>query len=147
MPEIKVQIGGRPFALVCDPGEEASLKLAAEMLDTEARTLQDAIGRVPESRMLLMAGLMLADRTKQVELESRTVAEQVKNLQDRLRLAEENATSLQAKLTTALDKANVPATPAPVPESDLFATDDSAAMDLLAKTAQRLETLAQNLKE
>ena len=28
MPEIVLEIGGRSFALACDPGEEASLKVA-----------------------------------------------------------------------------------------------------------------------
>ncbi len=37
------------------------------MLDTEAQTLSTQIGRMPESRMLLMAGLLLADKTAALE--------------------------------------------------------------------------------
>ncbi len=62
MPEIVVKIGGRDYSVACEPGEEKQLQKAAALLDTEATALQDAIGRVAEPRMLLMAGLMLADR-------------------------------------------------------------------------------------
>jgi len=37
------------------------------MLDVEASALVEQVGRLPESRMLLMAGLMLADRTGELE--------------------------------------------------------------------------------
>ena len=67
MPEIKIHIGGREFDVVCKKGEEPFLESAAAMLDAEAQALSDAMGRIPESRMLLMAGLMLADKTASLE--------------------------------------------------------------------------------
>ena len=45
----------------------AFLLAAAKMLDDEAGPLQAKVGRLPEVRMLLMAGLMLADRTATLE--------------------------------------------------------------------------------
>ncbi len=39
------------------------MQSAAKMLDDEAQALAAQIGRLPETRMLLMAGLMLADKT------------------------------------------------------------------------------------
>lgn len=67
MPEIKISIGGREFDVACQEGEESYLHSAAKMLDDEAQVLADAVGRMPEARMLLMAGLMLADKTASVE--------------------------------------------------------------------------------
>ncbi len=63
MPEVRISVGGRDFDVACQEGEEHFLQSAAEMLDAEASVLVDQIGRLPESRMLLMAGLMLADKT------------------------------------------------------------------------------------
>ena len=71
MPEVDIHIGGRTFQVACQEGEEHFLQSAAKLLDTEAQTLADAIGRVPETRMLLMAGLMLADKTAGLEEELR----------------------------------------------------------------------------
>lgn len=67
MPEVKIEIGGRTFDVACQEGEEAYLHAAARMLDDEAQVLSDQVGRMPEARMLLMAGLLLADKTASVE--------------------------------------------------------------------------------
>ncbi|MEQ6247785.1 cell division protein ZapA [Sulfitobacter sp. HNIBRBA3233] len=67
MPEVKISIGGRHFDVACQEGEESYLHAAAKMLDDEAQVLNDQVGRMPEARMLLMAGLMLADKTASVE--------------------------------------------------------------------------------
>ena len=83
MPEVKIEIGGREFNVACQDGEEQFLRDAAAMLDREARGLVSQIGRMPEARMLLMAGLMLADRTAAAEQKA-TAAEEKLVRQDRL---------------------------------------------------------------
>lgn len=67
MPEIRITIGGRPFEVACQEGEESYLHAAAKMLDEEARVLSEQVGRMPEARMLLMAGLLLADKAAGIE--------------------------------------------------------------------------------
>ena len=67
MADITIAIGGREFEVACKDGEEHFLHSAASMLDVEASALNDALGRMPETRMLLMAGLMLADKTASLE--------------------------------------------------------------------------------
>lgn len=57
------------------------------MLDAEAAHLSAQIGRMPESRMLLMAGLMLADRTA--------------GLEDQVRENELELTGLRAQIAEA----------------------------------------------
>ena len=61
MPEVEIEIGGRRFEVACQPGEEDYLISAATALDKEASSIGDQLGRLSEARMLLMAGLMLAD--------------------------------------------------------------------------------------
>jgi len=81
MPEVNIEIGGRSFEVACQEGEEKYLQSAARLLDGEASVLTDQIGRMPEARMLLMAGLMLADKTA--------------GLEDRLERAEQELASLK----------------------------------------------------
>lgn len=71
MPDLEITIGDRKFFVSCRPGEEHFLNAAAKLLDDEATPLQAQMGRLPEARMLLMAGLMLADRTASLEDELR----------------------------------------------------------------------------
>lgn len=87
MPEVDIHIGGRVFQVACQEGEQHFLQSAAALLDNEAQALAEALGRVPEARMLLMAGLMLADKAAGLEEELRA-AEQ--------RLAEPKSTPVLA---------------------------------------------------
>ena len=83
MPELDVTIAGRNFQVSCQPGEEHFLRSAAAMLDAEAAPLLDQLGRLPDGKMLLMAGLMLAAQTAAVEDEVRTLRARVAELEAR----------------------------------------------------------------
>ncbi len=83
MPDVDIMVGGRMFQVACQPGEEHLLRAAAEVLDAEARPLVAQMGRLPESRMLLMAALMLADRMAALEDERRALKAEVSTLQNR----------------------------------------------------------------
>ncbi len=129
MPEIVLEIGGRNFTLACDPGEEASLKAAADMLAMEAARLEEAIGRVPESRMLLMAGLMLADRTKETETSLQLSESAMRSLEARLRESEAKLAAMTAEMNNR-----------PEPVEDLFAKNGVVTASL-EKSIERLEAL------
>jgi Uncharacterized protein conserved in bacteria len=99
MPNETITIGGKSFEVAYQPGEEHYLRAAAAMLDTEATALIGQIGRLPESRMLLMAGLMLADKTAGAEDRVRQLEAQLGEVQaelDRLRAAPAAAPGLPA---------------------------------------------------
>lgn len=110
MPRVTVNIGGRSFEVSCQAGEEPYLRAAAGLLNTEAEALMAQAGRMPEAKMLLMAGLMLADRTagleqRLTEAESSAPVEVPvvpKGIQDRLAeltaQAESIAEEVEAKL-------------------------------------------------
>ncbi len=83
MPDLEVTIGGRPFQVSCQPGEEHFLRSAAAMLDAEAAPLIAQMGRLPEAKMLLMAGLLLADKTAALEDELRSVRAKMAELEAR----------------------------------------------------------------
>lgn len=84
MPEETIVIGGKSFEVACQPGEEHFLQAAARMLDAEARTLIEQIGRVPEARMLLMSGLMLADKAAGLEDRALRAEEELAAVRDEL---------------------------------------------------------------
>jgi cell division protein ZapA len=118
MPEETIHIGGRSFDVSCQEGEESYLQAAARLLDEEAGVLTAQVGRVPEARMLLMAGLMLADKTA--------------SLQDRLVTAETELATLRAAPAPAPERVEVPVVP-------------DAVVDTLSEIAARAEALADRL--
>ncbi len=118
MPEVTIEIGGRSFQVACQPGEEPYLLSAAKMLDEEAAVLAAQVGRIPEARMLLMAGLMLADKTA--------------SLQGRLAKAEAELAELRGAPRPDAERIEVPVVP-------------DAVIDTLAEIAARAEALADTL--
>lgn len=127
MPELTIHIGGRGFDVSCQDGEETFLQAAAKMLDDEAQVLSDQIGRMPESRMLLMAGLMLADKTAATD--------------DKVQALEAKLAEAEAELS-ALRNA-----PAPEPERVEVAVVPPSVTDTLAELAARAEALASVVEE
>ena len=62
MPEVAIKIGNKKFTVTCQPGEESALEAAASLLNDEASFLVSEIGQLSEQKLLLMSGLMLADK-------------------------------------------------------------------------------------
>ena len=62
MPEVAINIGDKKFTVTCQPGEESALESAASLLNDEASYLVGEIGQLTEQKLLLMSGLMLADK-------------------------------------------------------------------------------------
>ena len=127
MPEVTIVIGGRDFEVSCQEGEQSFLQSAAKMLDDEAQVLSDQIGRMPEARMLLMAGLLLADKTAAVE--------------DRIREVEATLAERQAELEQLREA------PKPAPERIEVPVVPSTVTDTLAELAARAESLAAAVEE
>jgi len=133
MPEINIQIGGRDFAVACQPGEEPYLHAAARMLDTEAAVILGQIGRMPVDRMLLMAGLMLADKTAALE-------DEVKALQDKLAAQEKTLAASEERLADRARRIAELQEAAPRTELPDRLTDG------LAELAARAEAIADELE-
>ena len=127
MPEVQIRIGGRTFDVACQEGEEQYLQTAAKMLDDEAQVLADQVGRMPEARMLLMAGLMLADKTASVE--------------DRISMVEARLIERENELAGLKDA------PRPDPERVEVPVVPDAVVDTLAEIAARAEALASAIEE
>ncbi len=120
MPDVTITIGGRNFQVACQTGEEHFLRAAAAMLHAEAEPLVQQMGRLPETRMLLMSGLMLADKTAAIEDENRQL---------KAKLA-----ALESRPAPQAEKMEVPVIPPQV-------------YDTMAEIAARAEALADRIEE
>jgi cell division protein ZapA len=61
MPLVNVMVNSRAYTIACDDGEEEHLKELAAHVDIKAREVLASVGQVGETRMLLMAALLIAD--------------------------------------------------------------------------------------
>lgn len=111
MAEVDFTIGHKEYRLAAQDGEERLLQRAASLLDAEAQQILTQAGRTPEPRLLLLAGLMLADK--------------VATLEERAEKAERHLNRLQANPT----RVEVPVIPSDLKEAmaELAARAESLA--------------------
>ena len=98
MPEVAINIGDKKFTVTCQPGEESALEAAASLLNDEASFLVSEIGQLSEQKLLLMSGLMSADK---MTSQSEKLAKAQKDLEETLAKAkklEENDASQEAQI-------------------------------------------------
>ena len=131
MPEVTIKIGQRPYTVNCPAGEEPELQMARAALDAEASTLLAHVGRVPEAQMLLMSGLMLADRTLALQ-------DQLRQAQEALEQAQRSAHEIAPEIKTVIKEVEVPVVPPALLESlaELSARAEAATDDLEERLAQ-----------
>ncbi|MEM6375775.1 MAG: cell division protein ZapA [Pseudomonadota bacterium] len=122
MPEVEIRIGGKIFDVACQDGEEHYLQAAAKMLDEEASVLSAQIGQIPEMRMLLMAGLMLADKTAAIQ-------DQLREMEGKMAEKEAELDQLRNAPAPEAERVEVPSVPKNV-------------VDGLSEIAARVEALA-----
>ena len=82
MIELEISIGGRIFSVACDNEEREKVKQAASLINEEADIIQSQLGRLPESKMLLLSALMIADRLTDVESDSKVFKEKSEDYLD-----------------------------------------------------------------
>jgi cell division protein ZapA len=105
--------------------------MAQAALDAEASTLLAHAGRVPEAQMLLMSGLMLADRTLALE-------DKLKAAESALTQEKTAAHDISPEIKPVVTEVEVPVVPPALLESlaELAARAEAAADDLEERIAQ-----------
>jgi hypothetical protein len=67
------------------------------LLDSEAQILQDQLGRLPEDKMLLMAGLILGDRLRTKNSDSKLLGDNLIKVQEELSSVKEQMKNIKTE--------------------------------------------------
>ena len=131
MPDVNLEIGGRTFTVSCATGEEPQLRKAALVLDQQAQVVGGGgSSRQPDAKLLLLSGLMLADRS--IEM-----AERLENVETEIAALRQAAEDAEARAEAAAREAAA--------ARDARAEDSAegqGALDLLDRMTAKLEGLA-----
>ena len=139
MTELEISIGGRIFSVACDNEEQEKVKEAAALINEEADTIQSQLGRLPESKMLLLSALMIADRLVDVEAESKAFKEKSGDfidLKNKNQELERHRNSLQSdyqKLESLVEKMVAKlemVSKLSDKKSDIFLTDENSSQQI-----------------
>jgi cell division protein ZapA len=61
MPLVNIMVNSRAYTIACDEGEEDHLRELAAIVDAKVREVLGSVGQVADSRLILMAALLIAD--------------------------------------------------------------------------------------
>ncbi len=61
MAQLGITINGRDYQIACDDGEEEHLTHLSQYVDKHVSDLAESVGNVGDTRLLLMAALVIAD--------------------------------------------------------------------------------------
>lgn len=82
MSNVVVHVNNRPYTMQCPDGEEDNLQELARLLDGEVTRIRQSVGSVGDIRLLVMAGLMVADRLAESTKKIAALEEQVQGLRE-----------------------------------------------------------------
>jgi len=82
MAQVNTTIAGRQFRLACEDGQEDHLQALAKDLDERIIDLRRKFGEIGDTRLTVMAALMIADELVEAMQKMRRLEEEVAALQD-----------------------------------------------------------------
>jgi cell division protein ZapA len=104
MAQIVATIAGRQFRLACEDGQEDHLQSLAKDIDQRIISLRRKFGEIGDTRLTVMAALMLADEMNEAMQKVRRLEEDVAALQD-ARLVADRAKAASDAVTGAFNSA------------------------------------------
>ena len=95
---VTVTINGQNYPLACQPGEEDHIRALAARLDEYSRQIAASGGSINESRLLVMVGLIMADRLHELEKGTLASVNVAESLASAPALSDEKSDTLAASI-------------------------------------------------
>lgn len=106
MANVIVTVADRPYTMQCPDGEEDHLRELAKLLDTEVSRIKQSVGSIGDIRLLVMSGLMVADRLSEATQKIEALEDQVNGLRESRNLAQTQIKTLETNLSHQLELAS-----------------------------------------
>ncbi|UUX51724.1 cell division protein ZapA [Nisaea acidiphila] len=76
MAQVEININGKNYRIACEDGQESRIASLASMVDSHIKDLVEQIGQIGDTRLLVMASLLIADELVDLrEIEGEVAAE------------------------------------------------------------------------
>ena len=105
MAQVNATIAGRQFRLACEDGQEDHLQSLAKDIDQRIIDLRRKFGEIGDTRLTVMAALMLADQLVEATQKMRRLDEEIAALQDARLVAADRAKAASDAVVGAFNSA------------------------------------------
>jgi cell division protein ZapA len=105
MAQVNATIAGRQYRLACEDGQEDHLLALAKDLDGRIEELRKKFGEIGDTRLTVMASLMVADELAEATRKIRRLEEDGRALQDARVVAADRAQAASSAVVNAFNSA------------------------------------------
>ena len=105
MAQVNATIAGRQYRLACEDGQEEHLQALAKNLDERIEELRKKFGEIGDTRLTVMAALMVADELSEAARKIRRLEEEATGLQDARVVASDRAKAASNAVVNAFNSA------------------------------------------
>jgi cell division protein ZapA len=105
MAQVNATIAGRQFRLACEDGQEEHLEELAKDIDERIIELRRKFGEIGDTRLTVMAALMVADDLADANRRIRRLEEEIAALQDARVVSSDRAKAASAAVVGAFNSA------------------------------------------
>jgi cell division protein ZapA len=106
MGQVIVHVNGHPYTMKCADGEEDHLRDLAQLLDTEVARIRRSVGAIGDTRLLVMAGFMVADRLSEAIKRIEDIEEELRQAQNARALLTQESRDFEAQLVERVENAS-----------------------------------------
>jgi cell division protein ZapA len=105
MAQVNATIADRQYRLACEDGQEEHLQALAKNLDERIEELRKRFGEIGDTRLTVMAALMVADELSEAARKIRRLEEEATGLQDARVVASDRAKAASNAVVNAFNSA------------------------------------------
>jgi cell division protein ZapA len=105
MAHVNAIIAGRKFRLACVDGQEEHLLALAQDIEARITTLREKFGEIGDTRLTMMAALMVADELAEATRSLRRMEEEIAAMQDARVVSADRAKAASAAVVHAFNSA------------------------------------------
>ncbi|MEJ2376234.1 MAG: cell division protein ZapA [Pseudolabrys sp.] len=105
MAQVTATIAGRQFRLACEDGQEDHLQALAGDIDQRIAELREQFGEIGDTRLTVMAALLVADDLSEAGRRIRRLEEEIAALQDARVVSADRAKQASAAVVNAFNSA------------------------------------------
>jgi len=105
MAQVSVTINGRVYRMSCDDGQEDHLARLARDLDQRIGQLRETFGEIGDTRLTVMAALMVADELSEARHRMRSAEQEIESLNDARIAASERIEANERAVGEAIESA------------------------------------------
>jgi len=105
MGQVNATIAGRQFRLACEDGQEDHLLALAKDIDRRVIDLRRKFGEIGDTRLTVMAALMLADEIAEMRQQMRGLEDEIATLNEAREVSAERARAASDAVVGAFNSA------------------------------------------